>query len=1068
MGDFVHLHLHTEYSLLDGACRIKPLLEKAKELKMPALAITDHGAMYASIEFYSLAREMGIKPIIGCEVYLAPRSRFDKTPQVDSSPFHLTLLAKNYEGYQNLIDLVSAGYIEGFYYKPRIDKELLAKRSSGLICLSGCIEGEIPRYLEDNKEDLARQAALFYQEVFGKDNFYLELQDQNLDRQAKINPKLLELSTQLKIPVVATNDVHYLEKKDAYTQDVLLCIQTQTTIDNPSRLRFETPEFYFKTEEEMKILFSYVPSAIKNSLKIAEECNLEIDFQTLHLPDYQVPEGEDLNKYLYQICQTLLKVRFPKPTAKVKERLNYELEVITKKGFAGYFLIIWDLIKFAKSKGIPVGPGRGSAAGSLVSYILGITNINPLQYGLFFERFLNPERTNMPDIDLDFCDERREEIIEYLVNKYGKERVAQIITFGTMAARGAIRDVGRALKIPYNEVDKIAKMIPFGYSIEKALQEVSELKNLYNNNQKVKSLIDTAQSVEGLVRHASVHAAGIVISKEKLTSYVPLQKMDENTIVTQYPMESLDKIGLLKMDILGLRNLTVIGDTVELLKKREMEINIENIPLDDQKVYELLSSGETSGVFQLESSGMRRLIKEMKPNKFSDLIALLALYRPGPLRSGMVDDFIKRKKGLVPIHFPHPKLAPILTDTYGVILYQEQVMQIANQLAGYSMAEADVLREFMGKKKMEEMAKQKEPFIASAVKNKIPRAKAEEVFTLMQHFGGYGFNKSHSTAYALIAYQTAYLKAHFPLEFTTALLTSVQDKQEEIAKYVEMAKNLQIKIHPPDINKSEVDFTIEGKTIIFGLSAIKNVGKSAEEIVRARKISGEFKSLQDFVNKVDKRVVNKKVLESLIKSGAMDSLGLNRHQKLIIMDEILNKAGRTKKQIGGQKSLFDTEGFVEDIDIPPVEEFPPSRILAMEKEMLGIYISSHPLQQFASLIQKKTILPLSRLSEKKEGNRVTVAGIVTNIKKTFDKNERPMAFVNLEDMEAKVEVVVFSSVYEKSAMSLHKDALILIKGKVSKKENLKENIEVEETKIIAQEILPLSLEEDSRRNRYYS
>ena len=1072
---FVHLHTHSEYSLLDGACKLESLIKKAKELKMPALALTDHGAMYGAIEFYSLAQKYNLKPIIGCEVYLSPRRRFDKVAQIDTSPFHLTLLAKDNPGYKNLIKLVTLGYLEGFYYKPRIDKELLREYHQGLIALSGCGKGEIPVLILNNEFKKAREVAAEFSSLFGKDNFYLELQDQNLPEQVKINQHLQKIAKELSLPLVATNDVHYLNKEDANSQDVLLCIQTQSTLAQKNRLKFGSSEFYFKTYQEMERLFKEVPEALSSTLKIAESCNLKIDLDKIYLPDYQPPPDYDLNSYLKRLSEKGLEKRYlhsalrtphsafhtPQSTVnsqQLKERLNYELKVIKEKGFAGYFLIVWDLVEEAKKRGILVGPGRGSVAGSLVSYCLGITALDPIKHGLFFERFLNPERVSMPDIDLDFADNRREEVLQYVIKKYGQDKVAQIITFGTMAARAAIRDVGRVLDIPYPEVDKVAKLIPWNVKIKEALEQIPELKDYYQKSERGKSLIDTAKSIEGLIRHASTHAAGIVISKEPLTNHTPLHSLGENEVTTQYAMESIEKIGLLKMDILGLRTLTVIDGALSLIKERQgIELLEEETPSDDSKTYTLLSRGETSGVFQLESSGMRGLLRELKPKAFEDVIALLALYRPGPLKSGMVEDFIKRKKGLTPPTFPHPQLEPILKDTYGVILYQEQVMQIANCLAGFTLSQADELRKSMSKKIPEEMKRLEKTFKEGASKLKIKANVAREVFNLMAHFAGYGFNKSHSAAYALIAYQTAYLKANYPLEFMSALLNSVSDKLEEVAKYVQECERMKIKVLPPDINESLINFTVDKEAIRFGLSAIKNVGKAAKSIISSRRGEGKFSSLLNFCERVDSRLVNKKVIESLIKSGACDSLGEKRASLLKSLDQTLERAaGRQKDRQTGQTSLFPAlKEEKNSKERKEEKEFSQGRLLAMEKEMLGLYISSHPLKRWQEKLKKEVTTTLLNLSQLKDGEEVTIAGMVSSSRQITDRNGKPMLFLSLEDLSGRVEVIIFSRVYEEFAQFLHKDALIKVTGKVNRKERTGGREGEEEVKVLASKITSL-------------
>lgn len=1061
--DFVHLHIHTEYSLLDGAIKCKNLIEKAKEYNFPALGITDHGAMYGVIEFYEMARNFGIKPVIGMEVYFTTSSRFEKTSK-NTPLYHLVLIAENNEGYKNLVKLTSLSFLEGFYYKPRVDRELLTKYHQGIIALTSCLKGEIPVLIMEGKIEEAKKKAGEYQEIFGKENFYFELQDQNLADQKKLNQELIELSRKLSIPLVATNDVHYLEKKHASIHDVLLCIQTQTTVDQKQRMRFGSSEFYFKTAEEMFEIFKDVPESLKNTREIAERCNIQIEFDKFLIPNYKVPEGEKSpEEYLRKLAEEGLRKRYKKITEDLKKRLEYELKVITERGFSSYFLIIRDIVKFAKEKGIPVGPGRGSAAGCLLSYVLEITNIDPVTYNLFFERFLNPERKSMPDIDLDFCDNRREEVIKYIIEKYGKDKVAQIITFGTMAARGAIRDVGRALKIPYLQVDKIAKMIPPNLSIRE--MEV-ELKEYFGNDPQCVKLIEIAKEVEGFIRQSSTHAAGIVISPLPLIEYVPLQKTEDGGITTQYSMDALAKIGLLKMDILGLRNLSVINECINLVQeRRKIKLNIEEIPLNDKETYNLLATGNTLGVFQLESPGMRGLIKELKPEKMEDIIASIALHRPGPLRSGMHTDFIRRKHKKVPIVYPHPKLEPVLKETYGVIIYQEQVIQIAHTLAGFTLSQGETLMRAMSKKKPEEMEKLKDDFLEGAKKNNIPRKKAEQIYELMEKFAGYGFNKSHSAAYALVAYQTAYLKAHYPLEFMTALLNSVSDNLDDVAKYVRECENLKISVLTPDINESEVNFAISGNSIRFGLSAIKNVGKAAEEIVRIRKEKGRFSSVSDFLNKVDLRIVNKRVVESLIKAGVFDSLEKNRAYLLNTLDALLQDAQnrKAKKSIIQQRFLF-SEIAEKNEDKKEYRNFTEEELLSMEKEMLGVYVSSHPLKKIPQDLIKVVTYTLEDLSQLPDGTDVTVLGIITSLKKVKDRNGNSMVFAQFEGLTEKVELIIFSGVYENYYPYLKKDNILIVTGKINRKESLHTHTEEkEEIKIIVEKIADLSQIEDFKK-----
>ena len=1057
---FVHLHVHTEYSLLDGAARIVKLVEKAQKLGMPAVAITDHGSMYGVIDFYKAAKQSGIKPILGCEVYVAPRSRFQKEPGRDDFKYHLVLLAKNLQGYRNLMKIVTAGYLEGFYYKPRVDRELLEKYNEGLIALSACMAGEIPELLLAGEEERALQAALWYRDTFGPGNFYLELQDHGLADQKELNQKLLKLGEKTGIPLVATNDVHYLERSDAAAHDVLLCIQTGKSVEDPNRLKFEGSEFYFKDAEEMKETFNTFPSEVlDNTLRIAAEVELDFSFDRMHLPPYDIPLSyRDAGEYLRALCYEGLAQKYPQVTTELKERLDYELDVINKMGFAGYFLIVWDFVRFAHKNGILVGPGRGSAAGSLVAYTLSITNIDPLRYGLLFERFLNPERVTMPDIDIDFCYERRDEVIRYVVEKYGEDRVAQIITFGTMAARLAVRDVGRALNISYGETDRIAKMIPFepGMTIDRALEMNKELAELYKNEERIRLLVDTSRAVEGLPRHASTHAAGVVISGEPLVEHVPMQKTADNIVVTQFPMNILEELGLLKMDFLGLRTLTIMGEALRQINIRRGEnekLRLENIPLDDARTYELLSQGETAGVFQLESSGMRSVLRDLRPGKFEDIIAVVALYRPGPMEQ--IPVFIESKHGQKPIKYLHPDLEQVLKETYGVIVYQEQIMEVAARMAGFTLGQADLLRRAIGKKKKEILDEQRLIFVQGVVKKGYPKKLGEDLYDLIVKFASYGFNKSHAAAYALIAYQTAYLKANYPLEFMAALLTGVMSSSEKVALYIADCRRQGIEILPPDVNESDVNFTVVGeKRIRFGLAAVKNVGRTAiETIIETREKEGKFTGLQDFCNKVDLRTCNRKVVESLIKSGAFDSLGGLRSQYLNIMDEALNKGHQLQKdRLNGQISMFsylgDTASHVSaSDDLPPIPEFSPKEKLLLEKEMVGLYISGHPLNQYSLIMENlRGVVSVAELSEVGDRRSVAVAGMISAVRTIYTKKGRPMSFLKLEDLTGEVEVVVFSDVHEKYQQDLQEDRVVLIRGSTDYKEE-------EEVKIICKDIL---------------
>lgn len=1054
MPDFAHLHVHSEYSLLDGACRIDDLLDTAVRNNMNSMAITDHGTMYAILDFYKKAKAKGIKPIIGCEVYQAQNTRFERNSSLRYDQSHLVLLAENEVGYKNLVEIVSKAFVEGFYYKPRVDWELLEKHHEGLIALSACVAGKIPEMiLADNLKE-AKETAQRYIRTFGKDNFFLELQDHGLPEQKQINPALIELAQELKIPLVATNDVHYVEKKHAFLHEVLLCIQTGKTLKDEQRLKFTTEEFYLKSAEEMAEIFKDHPEAIANTLEIAKRCNVDFTLGELHLPYYPLPENyADPEDYLRHLCLEGAKRRYRDFNQEVKERLDYELEVIAKMGFASYFLIVWDMVNFACQNRIPVGPGRGSASGSIVAYCLGITDIDPLRYDLLFERFLNPERVNMPDIDTDFCFERRAEVIEHLRQEYGEDHVAQIITFGTMAARAAIRDVGRVLDIPLAEVDRVAKMVPeeINISLDKALEISPDFREKYNSSSEIRQLIDIARQLEGTPRHASTHAAGVVISKEPLVNYLPLQRStDENTVTTQFTMTEVEELGLLKMDILGLRTLTVIGDTLENIRNSKgIDLDLNEISLEDQKTYELLGRGESTGVFQLESSGMKNILKNLRPQRLEDIIALVALYRPGPLGSGMVEDFIQRKHGITPIIYPHPLLKPILEDTYGVILYQEQVMRIASELAGFTLGQADLLRRAMGKKKPEIIAAQKENFIKGALAKGVNKEKAEEIFELIAHFAGYGFNKSHSAAYALIAYRTAYLKANYPVEFMAALLTSIMDNSDKVGSYIEECKKMGIQVLPPDINESGLNFTAVGDNIRFGLGAVKNVGHNAVEHIIALREDGPFKNLIDFCERVDLHLVNRRMIESLIKSGAFDCTEANRLQLLNALDECMERGQKRREdQRSGQLSLFDmTKSMEPDFVLPFVS--PPSKkeLLDMEKETLGFYVSGHPITPYKKLLTFLADCFLKDLKEVHDGEILTVGGIATSVRVTLTKKGEAMAYLVLEDDTARGEIIVFPKIYSEKSFLLKEEELLLVKVRIQKEEN--------DFRFFALDVLPL-------------
>ncbi|MFA7271976.1 MAG: DNA polymerase III subunit alpha [Candidatus Omnitrophota bacterium] len=1047
-SDFVHLHLHTQFSLLDGACRIPEILNLAKQYKMDSLAITDHGNMFGAIDFYLEAQKAGIKPIIGCEAYIASGSRLNKESRgIDEAAYHLILLARDETGYQNLMKLVSIGYLEGFYYRPRIDKEILAQYSKGLIGLSACLKGEIPDLILQKRFNDALKLSDTYLNIFEKNNFYLELQENSLPEQKIVNAGLIKIGKELGIPLAATNDVHYLTRGMASAHEALLCIQTQTTLDDPNRMRFQTDEFYFKSPEEMKSLFKEIPEAIANTCEIASRCNLELDFNKVHLPKYVAPAGKTKEDFLRELCERGLKERFEKVTPQISERLEHELKIIKDMGFVSYFLIVWDFIHYAKSKDIPVGPGRGSAAGSLVSYLLGITDLDPLKYGLLFERFLNPARLGLPDIDIDFCYERRQEVIDYVTKKYGQENVAQIITFGTMQARAVVRDVGRVMGMSYADVDRIAKMIPpeLDMTLKKALESEPELNNLYKNDAEVTKLINTGVSLEGLNRHASVHAAGVVIADKPLREYSPLFKTSDDQITTGFSMGILEKIGLLKVDFLGLRTLTVVDQAVKIIKETQgKSINIHKLPLDDPQTYKLLGSAQTMGVFQVESSGMRDLLKKLEPERFEDLIALLALYRPGPIGSGMLNDFIKRKHKLIPIKYEHPKLEEVLKETYGIMVYQEQIMQIASLLAGFSLAQADILRKAMGKKIPEVMEKQRSNFLHGCVKNGIKESTAAKTFDLIEYFSGYGFNKSHSTAYALISYRTAYLKANYPVEFMTALLTSERDNTDKIVEYVNEAERMGLVVLPPDINESGALFkVVDNKTIRFGMLAIKNVGHGAvESIIEVRNKSGKFNSLEDLCQSIDLRLVNRKVLESLIKCGALDTFKLARAKMFASLDIILESASRKQREKAkGQLSFFDlglcANGFEQTTNnMPEVKEWPEPQLLAFEKDMLGFYVSGHPLARYARQLKRFTSSSIDALHQHKDEDEVKIVGLIAKIKHTVTRaKQEKMAILKLEDLTGSVELLVFPRAFQKVSRYIQPNSVVLVRGTLNLKED---------------------------------
>ncbi|MFW6268588.1 MAG: DNA polymerase III subunit alpha [Bacillota bacterium] len=1029
---YIHLHNHTEYSLLDGAVRIDELIHKSKEYNMSAVAMTDHGVLYGIIEFYQKAKKAGIKPVIGCEVYITPNSRFDKDTR---TLYHLVLIAHNKKGYHNLIKIVSKSWLEGFYYKPRADKDLLYQHRQGLTALSGCIQGEISQNILNDNLKKAGEILKNYQAIFGSENFYLELQDHNLRKEKKVNSKLINLSNKTGTPLVVTNDIHYLNHQDDDLHDILLAMQTGKTVEDEDRMSFEGDQFYFKDKQEMKALFPEIESAYKNTVKIAEKCELELDFKSFYLPDYpDLKNNESPLDLLKEKCRKGLKAKGLQNNETAEKRLKYEIKIIQQMGYVSYFLIVEDFITYAQNNNIRVGPGRGSAAGSLVSYLLDITKINPLKYDLIFERFLNPERVSMPDIDIDF-DERRDEIITYVKKRYGKEKVAQIGTFGTMAARAAVRDVGRVLNIPYNKVDRIAKMISSREELKDAVKKNERLHQMYQEDKEVKKIIDYAVRIEGMPRHISTHAAGVIIGPEDLSNLVPLQFQDDN-IITQLPMEELEDLGLLKMDFLGLRNLTIINKALNLIEKRTGKtIAIDNIPLDDNSVYEMLSRGDTLGVFQMESYLFQDLNRRLKPEKFEDLIALLALGRPGPLGSGMVDDFIKSRHGEKEPEYLHPCLQPILEETYGMILYQEQVMKIASELADYSMGEADILRRGMGKKKQEVVAQERERFVQGAQKNGIDKEIADEIFDQMEYFGGYGFNKSHSAAYAYLAYQTAYLKANYPAEFMAALLSTVMNNLDKVGKYIRECKNMGIEVLPPDINESGLEFQTNHKgQIRFGLKAIKHVGSGAIKSIIENRKKEKYKSLLDFMEKVDLKSLNITALEALIKAGVMDNLGIKRSQMLLKFDEIYEKVSSHKKNYTtGQTSFFDLvedkdKFYKNEIEYPEIDELSNQDKLNQEKEYLGIFISGHPLDEYKEKIKRFRTTPCESIENISDKVNITVAGMVINHKEHITRRNNKMGFITIEDKTGRAEIVVFPELYKSAVFALENGNIVLISG----------------------------------------
>ncbi|HEY5562207.1 MAG TPA: DNA polymerase III subunit alpha [Clostridiaceae bacterium] len=1086
--DFVHLHVHTEYSLLDGSGKISKIISRAKELGMKSIAITDHGTMYGVVDFYKEAVKQGIKPIIGCEIYVAEKSMHIKQNDGENETFHLVLLVVNEKGYKNLMKIVTASSLEGFYYKPRVDHAFLEKHSEGLIATSACLGGEVQKNITKRNRKKAIAAALFYKGIF-KEGFYLELQNHGIEDQALVNEELLKLSKELDIPLIASNDVHYIRQEDAKAHDVLLCIQTGKTVEDEKRMRYPSDQFYLKSPEEMYKLFSYEKKALQNTVEIAEKCNFTYEFHVSKLPKFPIETGEDAFDYLRNLCLKGMKGKYENVTKELEERLEYELQVIKTMGYVDYFLIVWDFIRFADENNIFTGPGRGSAAGSLVAYTLNITKIDPIRYGLIFERFLNPDRISMPDIDSDFCYERRQEVIDYVVAKYGANNVSQIVTFGTMAARACIRDVGRAMNYSYAEVDKIAKMIPtlIGITIDKALEINTELNAIYIDDDRTRELLDVAKSLEGLPRHTATHAAGVVIASEPLVNYVPLQQ-NEGGIVSQFPMGILEELGLLKMDFLGLRTLTVIRDAVEIIRKvKGINIDLSKLDFDDGKVYSMIGEGKTVGVFQLESPGMTTFMKELKPDSLEDIIAGISLYRPGPMAE--IPRYIENKKNVANIKYETMELEHILGVTYGCMVYQEQVMQIVMDLAGYSMGRSDLVRRAMSKKKHKVMEEERHNFIYGIVKengeievpgcirNGIKEESANKIFDSMMDFASYAFNKSHAAAYAVVAYQTGYLMRYYPTEFIAAMLNSVLGINEKIAYYIRFAKELSIEVLPPDINESYTKFTVIGGSIRFGLAAIKNVGQNViENIINARETKGKFSSLMDFCSKVDATGVNKRTVESMIKAGTFDSLKIYRSKMLAVYEKVLEGVTNEKKRnISGQVSLFDALGDSKlmneaEVKFPDIEEFDKRYLLIMEKEMTGLYLTGHPLEEFerilkftvdtniSDIVQKEVLEeddPLIEVESVKDEDRVIIGGIISEVSRKLTRKNDYMAFIILEDLFASIEVIIFPKTLERYKALVNEDSLVVIKGRVSIREN-------EPPKIICEDIRPLKKLEECK------
>ena len=1052
--NFTHLHVHTEYSLLDGSNKINEYVSRVKELGMKSAAITDHGVMFGCIDFYKAAKAAGIKPILGCEVYVAPGSRFDKEKgKEEDRYYHLVLLAETQEGYQNLIKIVSYGFVDGFYYKPRVDMELLEQYHEGIIALSACLAGEVARNLARGFYEEGKEAALRYEKIFGKGNFFLELQDHGIPEQRQVNHELIRMSRETGIELVATNDVHYTYSSDAEAHDILLCVQTGKSLKDENRMRYEGGQYYVKSEEEMRRLFPYAPEAIENTGKIAERCNVEIEFGVTKLPKFDVPDGYTAWEYLNKLCFEGLDKRYTDNKEELKKRLNYELGVIKDMGYVDYFLIVWDFIRYAREHGIMVGPGRGSAAGSLVSYTLGITKLDPIKYDLLFERFLNPERVSMPDIDVDFCFERRQEVIDYVVEKYGKDQVVQIVTFGTMAARGVIKDVGRVMDVPYVQCDTIAKMIPqeLNITIDKAMKANPELKKIYETDETVRKLIDMSRRLEGLPRHTSMHAAGVVISQKPVMEYVPLSRGSDGSLVTQFTMTTLEELGLLKMDFLGLRTLTVIQNAEKLVRRdKGIELDMDKIDYEDKKVYGMLGAGKTEGVFQLESTGMKNFMKELKPGNLEDIIAGLSLYRPGPM--DFIPQYIKGKNNPEEIHYDCPELEPILKATYGCIVYQEQVMQIVRSLGGYTLGRSDLVRRAMSKKKASVMEKERQNFVYGNEEEGVPgcihcgisEKIANKIYDDMIDFAKYAFNKSHAAAYAVVSYQTAFLKYYYPVEYMAALMTSVIHNPSKVAEYILSSRKMQIEILPPDINFGESEFSADHGAIRYGLSAIKSLGAPMiRAIVEERNENGKYQSLRDFIERMSGRELNKRAIENLIKAGALDQVAGNRRQKLMVYAEIVDAVNQEKKNaMTGQMSLFDLisdeEKEAYEIQMPKVEEYSKEELLSFEKEVLGVYISGHPLEEYEERWRKNITARTVDFqideelgtSKAGDGEIAVIGGIITNKTVKYTRNNKVMAFLTIEDLVGTVEVVVFPNDYEKNVQKMEEDSKVFIRGKV--------------------------------------